>query len=102
MGLVSGIVAVAFALYLIGLAVLSVMNRALVERFLRLFASSARCDVVHGAVRTLWMGHHRDCGRTAARAVAVAPQVCSMGGLFALGALVLGVLILYGASRAVL
>ncbi len=131
MKLLSGIIVVGFGLYLIGLAVVIASKPLLAERFLKSFASSARAHYTEQASRLIvgaaiiilapsmwypdlfegfgwliiittvglllvpWQWHHK----FAKWAIPLAIRHLR---LFALGALALGTLILYGVSGAVL
>jgi uncharacterized protein YjeT (DUF2065 family) len=128
--LLSGIVVVGFCVFLIGLAVVIATRPSLAERFLRSFASSARAHYTEQGSRLLvgaavinfansmwhselfklfgwlivvtavallltpWQWHHK-------LGTWMIPLVIRHMRLFGLGASVLGVLILYGVSRAV-
>jgi hypothetical protein len=128
--LLSGIVVVGFCVFLIGLAVVIATRPLLAERFLRSFASSARAHYTEQGSRLLvgaalinfansmwhselfklfgwlivvtavallltpWRWHHK-------LGTWMIPLVVRHMKLFALGASALGVLILYGVSRAV-
>ena len=131
MKLLSGIIVVGFGLYLIGLAVVIASKPLLAERFLKSFASSARAHYTEQASRLIvgaaiiilapsmwypdlfegfgwliiittvglllvpWQWHHKF-------AKWAIPLTIRHLRLFALGALALGTLILYGVSGAVL
>ena len=126
----SGIVVVGFCLFLIGLAVVIADRPSLAERFLRSFASSARAHYTEQGLRLLvgaalvtladsmrhpelfklfgwiivistvglllipWQWHHKFSTR-------VMPPVYRHMRLFALGAIALAALILYGLSAVV-
>jgi hypothetical protein len=128
--LLSGTVVVGFCLFLIGLAVVIATRPSLAERFFRSFASSARAHYTEQGSRLLvgaaiinfansmwhaelfklfgwlivvtavallltpWQWHHR-------LGTWMIPLVIRHMRLFGLGASVLGVLILYGVSRAI-
>jgi hypothetical protein len=128
--LLSGIVVVGFCVFLIGLAVVIATRPLLAERFLRSFASSARAHYTEQGSRLLvgaalinfansmwhselfklfgwlivvtavallltpWQWHHK-------LGTWMIPLVIRHMKLFAFGASALGVLILYGVSRAV-
>jgi hypothetical protein len=128
--LLSGIVVVGFCVFLIGLAVVIATRPSLAERFLSSFASSARAHYTEQGSRLLvgaalinfansmwhselfklfgwlivvtavallltpWQWHHK-------LGTWMIPLVIRHMKLFAIGASALGVLILYGVSRAV-
>jgi hypothetical protein len=131
MKVLSGMLVMAFGVFLIGLAVLIAVRPLLAERFLRSFASSARAHYAEQALRLIaggalvifapsmwyaslfklfgwlmvvttvallllpWRWHH-EFGKVAI------PRMIRHIKLFALGALVLGMLVFYGLSRVVL
>jgi hypothetical protein len=127
----SGVVVVAFGVFLTGLAALIAVKPRLAERFLRSFASSARAHYVEQSLRLLAGGAlavfatsmwyprlFMFLGWMMAITAAVLlilpwrwhhefarramPRVIAHLRLFALGAFALGVLVFYGVSRAVL
>jgi hypothetical protein len=129
--LLSGILVVAFGLFLIGLAVLIAIRPRLAERFLRSFASSARAHYTEQVSRliaggalvvfapSMWYpGLFKLFGWLIAVTAAALlllpwqwhhefgksaiPLVIRHMKLFALGAVALGILIFYGVSRVVL
>jgi hypothetical protein len=131
MEVLSGVLVVAFGLFLIGLAVLIAIKPLLAERFLRAFASSARAHYVEQALRLIAGGAtvifapsmwYPDLFRlfgwlivvTAAMLLLLPwrwhyefakwaiPLVIRHRKPFALGALALGMLVFYGVSRVVL
>jgi hypothetical protein len=131
MEVLSGMLVVAFGLFLIGLAVLIAIKPLVAERFLRSFASSARAHYVEQALRLIAGGalvvfspsmSYPDLFRlfgwlivATATALLLLPWQwhCEFGTwaiplvirhmkLFALGAVALGILIFYGVSRVVL
>jgi hypothetical protein len=127
----SGMLVVAFGVFLTGLAVLIAIKPQLAERFLRSFASSARAHYVEQTLRliagaamvnfapSMW---HADLFRLLGWLIAVTavallllpwrwhhefgkwaiPWVIRHLKLFALGSLALGMFVLFAASRAVL
>ena len=131
MEVLSGILVVAFGLFLIGLAVLIAIKPQLAERFLRSFAGSARAHYTEQTLRLIAGGAmvifapsmwYPDLFRlfgwlivvTAAALLLLPwrwhyefgkraiPLVIRNMKLFALGAVALGILIFYGVSRVVL
>jgi hypothetical protein len=130
MRILSGILVVAFGMFLIGLAVLIAVTPQLAERFLRSFSSSARTHYAEQSLRLIvggamaifapsmwypslflllgWM-----IGVTAVALLLLPwrwhhefgklaiPLVIGHMRLFALGAFALGILVFYGASRVV-
>lgn len=126
---ISGIVVVGFSVFLIGLALVIALKPLLAERFFKYFASSAATHYVEQGVRLLvgasivifaysmwypdafrvfgwlivastvglllipWRWHHRFASR-------VMPPVYRHIKLLGLGAFLLGVFLLYGASHA--
>ena len=126
----SGILVVAFGVFLVGLAVLIAIRPQLAERFLRSFASSARAHYAEQVLRLVAGGaivifassmRYPDLfrffgGLIAVTAVALlllpwrwhyefakqaTPLVIRHMKLFALGSAALGIFIFYGVSRAV-
>jgi hypothetical protein len=131
MEVLSGMLVVAFGLFLIGLAVLIAVKPLLAERFLRSFASSARTHYVEQALRLIVGGAmvtfapsmwHPDLFRLFGWLIVLTtavllllpwrwhyefgkwaiPLVMRSMKLFALGALALAIVIFYGVSRVVL
>jgi hypothetical protein len=128
MEVLSGVVVVAFGVFLIGLAVLIAIKSQLAERFLRSFASSARAHYAEQALRliaggamvifapSMWYADLFKLFGWLIIVTAVAllllpwrwhyefgqwaiPRVIRHMKLFALGAFGLGILIFYGVSR---
>jgi hypothetical protein len=131
MEILSGVVVVAFGVFLIGLAVLIVVKPRLAERFIQSFASSAQTHYTEQTLRLIAGGAmvifapsmwHPDLFKLFGSLIVVTSVAllllpwqwhCEMGKrtiplviryikLFALGAFALGVLVLYGVSRVVL
>jgi hypothetical protein len=131
MEILSGVVVVAFGVFLIGLAVLIVVTPRLAERFIRSFASSAQAHYTEQTLRLIAGGAmvifapsmwHTDLFRVFGWLIVlstvvlllvpwrwhhelgkqVLPLVIRYMKVFALGAFGLGVLIFYGASRLLL
>jgi hypothetical protein len=131
MEILSGVVVVAFGVFLIGLAVLIVVKPRLAERFIQSFASSAQTHYTEQTLRLIAGGAmvifapsmwHTDLFRVFGWLIVlstvvlllvpwrwhhelgkqVLPLVIRYMKVFALGAFGLGVLIFYGASRLLL
>ena len=130
MRVLSGILVVAFGVFLVGLAVLIAVKPQLAERFLRSFASSARTHYAEQSLRliaggamasfapSMWYPHvFMLLGWMLAITAAVLlllpwrwhhefgkrtmPLVIGHMRLFALGAFALGILVFFGTSRVV-
>jgi hypothetical protein len=131
MEVLSGMLVVAFGVFLVGLAALIAIKPQLAERFLRSFASSARAHYAEQALRLIAGGAmvifapsmwYPDLFRLFGWLIVVTavlllllpwqwhyefskwaiPMVIRHMKLFALGAVALGILVFYGVSRVVL